>query len=108
MSLHLEFSEGRVTGEGDDDIGSFQVRGRYDAGSCECNWTKTYPASHEVVYHGYREGKGIWGRWEIGLLAHGGFHIWPRTTGEGDEAAESAGEVMLANAVAGNEPVRPG
>jgi hypothetical protein len=108
MTLHLEFSEGRLHGEGNDDIGAFMIDGHYDAESCECYWTKTYPGSHAVVYHGYREGKGIWGRWEMGLLAHGGFHIWPRGAGEGTEQAQSSEEVMLANAVSGKELIRTG
>jgi hypothetical protein len=96
MMLHLEFSEGGMSGEGTDDIGSFSISGRYNADSRECDWIKTYPGSHKVAYHGFREGKGIWGRWEIGLLAHGGFFIWPRGAGEGEEQAEADQEVMLA------------
>ena len=51
----------------------------------ECHWTKTYLGSHEVFYRGFREGKGIWGTWEIGggLWGRGGFHIWPKAAGEG-------------------------
>jgi len=41
-----------------------------------------------VYYRGFREGKGIWGTWEIGIFAHGGFHIWPK--GEHDEEAMTA------------------
>src|SRR5258708_16717409 len=54
------------------------IKGRYDSSSRECFWMKTYPGSHVVFYWGYREGKGIWGRWEIAMDCHGGFHIWPR------------------------------
>jgi len=97
MTMQIEFNEGRMTGEGTDDVATFEISGRYDAVSCACDWTKVYPASHQVAYHGYREGKGIWGRWEIGLLAHGGFHIWPWARGEGEDQVESAGAVMLAN-----------
>ena len=59
-------------------------------------------------YQGYREGKGIWGRWEIGLLGHGGFHIWPKGSQEGNsevaakEATASAEAIdLLAGCVAG-------
>ena len=38
----------------------------------------------------YREGKGIWGTWEIGIFANGGFHIWPRGEQETDTDAASA------------------
>jgi hypothetical protein len=43
-----------------------------------------------VFYRGFREGKGIWGTWEIAILSRGGFHIWPRQAGEGDERTETA------------------
>jgi len=90
MDLHLRFAAGSMSGEGNDDVGRFLVRGRYDAASHECYWTKSYLGSHDVFYRGFREGKGIWGTWEIKLVNHGGFHIWPRQAGEGEEQAESA------------------
>lgn len=78
MDLQLTFRAGRITGDGSDDVGRFLISGHYDPAEGECDWLKTYPGSHVVYYHGYREGKGIWGRWDIGLWGHGGFHIWPR------------------------------
>ena len=77
MELQLRFVDGRLRGEGTDDIGPFVIVGRYDAESAECDWLKTYPDKHAVFYQGFREGKGIWGRWDIGPSGHGGFHIWP-------------------------------
>ncbi len=88
MDLHLTFAQGRLNGEGTDDIGQFIIRGRYDSGTRECYWTKTYIGSHDVFYRGFREGKGIWGTWEITIQFHGGFHIWPRRAGEGEEQTE--------------------
>ena len=44
---------------------------------------------HDVAYRGFREGKGIWGTWEINTLAHGGFQIWPKRHGEGEAETES-------------------
>ena len=99
MDLHLAFASGNMSGDGVDDIGQFLIKGRYDEGSGECHWTKTYPGSHDVFYRGFREGKGIWGRWEIGVLAHGGFHIWPRGAGEGEAEAEEAGEAEPVEAI---------
>ena len=78
MDLHLTFANGTMAGAGNDDVGSFVIKGRYDANNLECHWTKAYLGKHEVYYEGYREGKGIWGRWEINAFAHGGFHIWPQ------------------------------
>jgi len=53
------------------------TRSRWNVG-----WTKTYIGAHDVFYRGFREGKGIWGTWEITVHARGGFHIWPKRMGE--------------------------
>jgi hypothetical protein len=95
MDLELEFADGTLSGAGNDDVGPFTIRGGYNAASLECYWTKTYPGSHDVYYRGFREGKGIWGAWEIDPLSHGGFHIWPRALGEG-EGEVAHGEEPLA------------
>ncbi len=108
MDLDLTFANGALTGDGNDDIGHFLINGRYDAQTCECRWTKTYAGSHDVFYQGYREGKGIWGRWEIGLLNHGGFHIWPRDVGGGGAAALTEEERReLADAIAKESDLQP-
>jgi len=106
MELHLTFVNGSMSGDGQDDVGSFMIKGRYDAAQKECWWTKTYVGAHDVSYRGFREGKGIWGVWEIGLWGRGGFHIWPREAGEGEEAEEKAGATEPAEAIGKNvEPV---
>ena len=89
MDLHLDFSAGRITGDGTDDIGTFMIKGKFDASTRECYWTKSYVGAHDVYYRGFREGKGIWGTWEITIRDHGGFHIWPRRAGESEELVES-------------------
>lgn len=88
MDLSLEFGKGMITGEGTDDIGPFVVRGRYDAKSKECHWTKTYVGMHDVFYSGIRQGKGIHGTWEVGQ-ADGGFKMWPLASSVGDEDADT-------------------
>jgi hypothetical protein len=100
MDLHLTFANGIVSGDGNDDVGRFLIRGHYDAANRECQWTKTYPGSHDVSYRGFREGKGIWGTWEIGLLGHGGFHIWPKGAEEGEMKAAAAEASAPLDAVA--------
>ena len=90
MDLHLEFAAGRISGDGNDDVGRFLIRGSYDTADGECYWTKTYPGAHDVFYRGFREGKGIWGTWEIGILAHGGFHIWPKGEQDAETQVDSA------------------
>lgn len=77
MELKLTFQAGEMTGEGRDWVGRFLIRGRYDVDTGKCYWTKKYVGKHDVFYHGFNEGKGIWGLWEIGKESKGGFHIWP-------------------------------
>jgi hypothetical protein len=84
-----------VSGDGNDDVGRFLIVGRYDVANRECWWTKTYPGSHDVFYRGFREGKGIWGTWEIGVIGHGGFHIWPKGDQEAETEAASAETVAV-------------
>ena len=85
QDLKLEFGNRGITGGGRDDLGQFVIAGRYDAKNGECHWTKTYVGAHDVFYRGFREGKGIWGTWEIDSRWSGGFHIWPLGSGDGDE-----------------------
>ncbi len=107
MDLHLSFAEGRMIGDGNDDVGRFLIKGRYDAIARECWWTKSYIGAHDVFCRGYREGKGIWGTWEISMLSHGGFHIWPKSAGEGDARAESLEELKSAEAELTQPQVAP-
>jgi hypothetical protein len=74
---------------GSDDVGKFIIRGRYTARAGECHWTKTYAGAHDVFYRGFREGKGIWGTWELGPAETGGFRIWPLGQSGGDQDSES-------------------
>jgi hypothetical protein len=103
MDLRLTFANGNMSGDGVDDVGRFLIKGRYDAASHECYWTKTYLGAHDVFYRGFREGKGIWGTWEITIQYHGGFHIWPRQASEGEERAETAGVEEPVDAIATQE-----
>jgi hypothetical protein len=102
MDMHLAFANGSLTGDGNDDIGRFLMKGRYDPMSLECHWTKTYVGAHSVSYRGFREGKGIWGTWEIGLFAHGGFHIWPKGEEAGETEKESVEEAEPVDAIGPN------
>lgn len=99
MDLQLTFKNGAMSGDGNDDVGRFLIGGEYDAQSLECHWLKTYPGSHDVQYQGFRDGKGIWGTWEIGGSLRGGFHIWPRGVEEGDGSATAAEQELPAEAV---------
>ena len=78
MDLVLVFADRTISGDGNDDIGRFFVTGHFDETNGECSWIKTYIGGHDVYYRGFREGKGIWGLWELPSES-GGFHIWPGT-----------------------------
>src|SRR5882757_4722682 len=99
MQLHLTFANGVISGDGNDDIGRFLIKGRYDSQTAESHWTKTYVGAHDVFYRGFREGKGIWGTWEIAIHNHGGFHIWPRGAGEGESDSQTAEQVQPMDAI---------
>jgi len=106
MDLNLDFSNGLLNGDGNDDIGRFLVKGRYDVSNRECHWTKSYVGAHDVFYRGFREGKGIWGTWEISVFAHGGFHIWPRAAGEGEQETIEQSEPVDAIGSPATAPVQ--
>jgi hypothetical protein len=101
MDMHLTFARGSVAGEGNDDIGVFFVRGKYDAATKECYWTKSYAGGHDVFYRGFREGKGIWGKWEIDSSTTGGFHIWPRSEETADLHAKVEQQTKAVDLVVG-------
>jgi hypothetical protein len=71
----LEFQNGVMTGEGAEGIGFFVISVKYSTANGECSWVKQYVGRHAVNYVGFREGKGIWGTWIVGL-GKGGFQIW--------------------------------
>lgn len=100
MELALTFADGNLSGDGMDDVGAFGIKGRYDAATGECHWTKSYFGAHDVFYRGFREGKGIWGTWEIAVRDHGGFHIWPRRAGDAEAETETAENSEPVDAIA--------
>jgi hypothetical protein len=87
MDLVLEFKNGIISGEGADGVGLFVISGSYSTSSGECSWIKQYVGCHAVNYRGFREAKGIWGTWHIGV-GKGGFNIWPLAEGEPLAAVE--------------------
>ncbi|HLU39057.1 MAG TPA: hypothetical protein VK081_06705 [Planctomycetota bacterium] len=99
--LDLSFYRGKIAGSGSDKAGAFTITGRYSEDG-EVRWSKSY-AGHAVTYRGFREGKGIWGTWQLedgGHVVRGGFHIWPQRAGEGIEenaevAASDPAETLL-------------
>ena len=75
--MDLSFAGGIVSGNGQDDIGAFDVAGSYSTDSGLVSWLKTYRNTHSVSYRGYFEKGSIYGGWKIDSECHGGFKIWP-------------------------------
>lgn len=101
MDLRLDFREGRIRGDGIDDIGRFAIRGTYDAATLRCSWFKTYIGAHTVHYDGVFDLGSIWGLWTLDF-GRGGFRIWPGARGEGvsREASEDVPLVETEDVVA--------
>ena len=76
IDFNLTFSKGAISGSGVDKPGKFTLLGTYDEMTGECRWEAKYIGAHTVDYRGFREGKGIWGVWNL-LERSGGFRIWP-------------------------------
>jgi hypothetical protein len=95
MTMTLDFSNGRITGSGSDPVGAYTWTGTYDPKAETCTLTKAYPGSHSVVYNGYADENGIWGKWNIRKLTSGEFHIWPKKKdreNENEEVEEAVNE----------------
>jgi hypothetical protein len=99
MDLAITFSKTNIFGSGSDDVARFFITGHYDRSTGECYWTKAYVGAHDVYYRGFRDGKGIWGPWEL-ANGSGGFHIWPLGEGDGERQSETVAESTPVEAIA--------
>lgn len=90
MDMTLLLTGGIIRGYGDDKVGRFEIRGRFDPKAKAATWTKTYLGRHAVFYRGFRDAfqESIWGSWEIDAKWKGGFKIWP--VGSADGVVETA------------------
>jgi hypothetical protein len=85
MNLSLIFHpDGRISGEGSDDIAPFAIDGFFEVSRNEANWTKSYIGMHSVEYCGLYDQRTICGNWTLAIDS-GGFWIWPGSL-EGEEA----------------------
>lgn len=77
QEFSLRFADGTCSGEGRDLVGTFVVRGIYDAhGSVE--FVKQYVGKHQVRYVGRHDGEGtIHGEWSISPAWAGSFALKP-------------------------------
>jgi hypothetical protein len=83
MAIDFTFEAEHLQATGSDIVGPFTFEGQYNVADGKCRWIKKYLGKHSVTYTGVNEGQGIWGVWEIRLLAglyqdQGVFHIWPQ------------------------------
>ena len=77
MKLGLTFAlDGKIHGEGIDDIAEFIITGFFDIRTNQASWTKAYIGMHRVEYRGLYDGRSICGEWTI-VAPGGGFWIWP-------------------------------
>lgn len=101
MRLHLMFeADGRIKGEGIDDIARFEIDGIFDPTISSASWTKAYVGMHRVEYSGLYCGRTICGDWSLAGLT-GGFWIWPASTPRGESATEQNEAAVLALEPAG-------
>ena len=94
MKLGLMFSpDGRILGEGIDDIAPFTIHGSFDGAANTASWTKSYLGAHSVEYRGFYDGRTICGNWTL-VIASGSFWIWPRGM-EADETLREHAEAPI-------------
>lgn len=88
MSLNLTFmSDGKIEGEGIDDIAPFAIDGRFDCVTSAANWIKAYVGMHTVKYSGVYCQQAICGDWTLDGST-GGFWIWPHSGAQPESAEE--------------------
>merc|ERR1712086_7590 len=84
MRLELHFAQNVVSGSGSDDVGSYQITGRYSSDSRTIAFTKFYNLlNYGVEYRGKCSGQiglGFRGTWHLNsedFSDEGRFHVWP-------------------------------
>ncbi len=100
MDCRLQFIDGRVSGEGVDDVAAFRWTGTYDTALLTCKLVKQYLGRHAVSYDGQVDENGIWGNWHLENFT-GGFHIKPRDPGAEESEIAAAKEVKKKVGAAG-------
>ncbi len=88
MDLVLTFAlDGKICGDGIDDVGPFTIDGFFDAAANQTAWTKAYVGRHTVDYRGFYDRRSICGDWTLGVMC-GAFWIWPSSLYEQEKAQE--------------------
>ena len=89
MHMNLTFTkDGKIDGDGIDDVALFKIRGLFYRETNQATWTKSYLGMHGVAYCGLYDGRSICGNWTIGRYS-GGFWIWPKALSKGEWEAVS-------------------
>jgi hypothetical protein len=87
MRLGLVFTpDGKIRGQGVDDIAPFVIDGLFNGATSEANWVKAYVRMHRVRYSGIYSQRAICGDWTLIQLT-GGFWIWPEVVAQSEEVA---------------------
>jgi len=94
MDCFLTFSDGVVTGGGNDNVGAFSWRGTYDPVARKCEMIKQYQGAHQVFYFGSADENGIGGTWLISPTWSAGFQLWPKQYSQEAYEEETALESM--------------
>jgi len=88
MRLGLVFTpDGRIRGEGMDDVAPFVIDGLFNGVTREASWTKAYVRRHTVQYFGIYSQRAICGDWTLGILT-GDFWIWPDVVPQSEKVVE--------------------
>jgi hypothetical protein len=99
MTLNLTFSaDGKLWGDGIDDVALFTIDGSFDGVTREVTWTKSYLDMHSVEYRGLYHQRKISGTWTL-TGVYGGFCIWPNSLEQEettDAEVEQPEEVVFA------------
>ena len=90
--VRLSFQAGKISGNGNDEVGTFSWRGTYDTKLLQVDMVKIY-LTHEVAYRGFADENGIWGSWSL-QASGGGFHLWPKNLDAAEEEVEELEDAM--------------
>ncbi|MFN3168760.1 MAG: hypothetical protein ACE37H_17015 [Phycisphaeraceae bacterium] len=78
MRLTLEFSGGKITGEGTDPVGLFDMKGIYSLKHNMVSMVKRYRGAHSVGYVGGAADGGLNGTWQILRIPQiDEWRLWP-------------------------------
>src|SRR5215813_8610926 len=73
MRLRLIFTpDGKIEGEGIDDVAPFAISGIFDCDTRQAIWAKSYIGMHRVEYSGVYDQRAIAGNWTLRINT-GGF-----------------------------------